>query len=68
VNDTPTPNLDAFLSSIKNIKDNEYFRMTVITLNGVPGVTTIKKNEHYFPTFELVKVEGKALVWREIIH
>ncbi|EMD94875.1 hypothetical protein COCC4DRAFT_176377 [Bipolaris maydis ATCC 48331] len=68
VNNVPTPNLSAFLVEIKKIKDNEYFRMKVMTFDNVPWVATMKKNEHYFPTIEHIKDPSEPLGWKKIIH
>ncbi|KAF1963628.1 Pro-apoptotic serine protease NMA111 [Byssothecium circinans] len=68
VNNVPTPNLDAFLTEVKKIGDNTYFRLKVITFDNVPWVATLKKNEHYFPTIEYVKDANEELGWKKIIH
>ncbi|KAF1357814.1 trypsin-like serine protease [Lizonia empirigonia] len=68
VNNKPTPDLDSFLEAVKQIKDNEYFRLKVMTFDNVPWVATMKKNEHYFPTIEYVKDKTEELGWRKIIH
>lgn len=68
VNNKPTPDLDSFLEAVKQIKDNEYFRLKVMTFDNVPWVATMKKNEHYFPTIEYVKDKSEELGWRKIIH
>ena len=64
----PTPDLDAFLTEVKKIADNEYFRLKVMTFDNVPWVATMKKNEHYFPTIEYVKDAAQPLGWRKVIH
>lgn len=64
----PTPDLDAFLTEVKKIADNEYFRLKVMTFDNVPWVATMKKNEHYFPTIEYVKDAAQPLGWRKMIH
>ncbi|KAF2743930.1 Pro-apoptotic serine protease NMA111 [Sporormia fimetaria CBS 119925] len=68
VNDKPTPDLDTFLTEVKKIPDNKYFRLRVVTFDQVPWVATIKKNEHYFPTIEYRKDVNEALSWRKVIH
>lgn len=68
VNNKPTPDLDSFLAAVKQIKDNEYFRLKVMTFDNVPWVATMKKNEHYFPTIEYVKDKSEELGWKKIIH
>ncbi|KAF2134651.1 trypsin-like serine protease [Dothidotthia symphoricarpi CBS 119687] len=68
VNNVPTPNLDTFLTEVKKIADNEYFRLKVMTFDNVPWVATMKKNEHYFPTIEYKKDSAEPLGWKKIIH
>lgn len=68
VNNIPTPDLDAFLTEIKKIRDNQYFRIKMITFDNIPWVATIKKNEHYFPTLEYIKDPSSPLGWKKIIH
>ncbi|KAF2819600.1 Pro-apoptotic serine protease NMA111 [Ophiobolus disseminans] len=68
VNNIPTPDLTSFLSEVKKIADNEYFRLKVMTFDNVPWVATMKKNEHYFPTIEFVKDGAEELGWRKIVH
>ena len=68
VNNVPTPDLDTFLTEVKKIGDNEYFRLKVMTFDNVPWVATMKKNEHYFPTIEYVKDPSEPLGWKKTIH
>lgn len=68
VNNISAPDLSAFLAEIKKIEDNEYFRLTLKTLNDVPLVVTMKKNEHYFPTIELTRDTSAPLGWKAITH
>lgn len=68
VNGVSTPDLDAFITEIKKIPDNTYFRMRVMTFDNVPWVATMKKCEHYFPTFEFVKDPSEELGWKKIMH
>ena len=72
VNGTPTPDLDSFLATATTIPDNTYFRLRMMTFENIPWVITMKKNEHYFPTIEMVKDargsdEGDC-GWRRIVH
>ena len=40
-----------------------------MTFENIPWVITMKKNEHYFPTVELVKdATDKDCGWRRIVH
>lgn len=68
VDGVPTPNLDSFLKEVKKIPDNTYFRLKVMTFDNVPWVATMKKNEHYFPTMELMKDSSEAIGWKKIAH
>ena len=65
MNDVKTLNLDAFVSESNNIPDNTYFRLSVVTSDNIPYVTTMKKNEHYFPTMEFVKDAEENNGWRK---
>ncbi|KAI4102826.1 MAG: hypothetical protein L6R37_004159 [Teloschistes peruensis] len=63
LNDQPTPTLEKFIKEAEKVKDNEYFRLRVVTFDNVPWVCTMKKCEHYFPTVEFAKdSEG---IWRK---
>ncbi|KAF2402617.1 Pro-apoptotic serine protease NMA111 [Trichodelitschia bisporula] len=68
VNGQYTPDLDAFLKEVLKIPDNTYFRLRVMTFDNVPWVATMKKNEHYFPTYEFVKDPAEELGWRKVLH
>jgi pro-apoptotic serine protease NMA111 len=68
VNGVPTPDLTTFLREVKKIPDNHYFRLKVITFDNVPWVATMKKNEHYFPTVELVRDANEPMGWKKITH
>ncbi|MCJ1310647.1 hypothetical protein MMC25_004313 [Agyrium rufum] len=57
VNGVSTYTLKEFLDQVKNIRDNEYFRLRVVTFDNVPWVVTMKKNEWYFPSVEFFKDE-----------
>ena len=69
VNGTPTPDLYSFLATATSIPDNTYFRLRMMTFENIPWVITMKKNEHYFPTVELVKdASDEDCGWRRIVH
>ncbi|KAF2760032.1 nuclear serine protease HtrA2/Nma111, partial [Pseudovirgaria hyperparasitica] len=68
VNGVKTPDLSSFLTEVKKIPDNTYFRLKVVTFDNVPWVATMKKNEHYFPTVELVKDTTEELGWKKVMH
>lgn len=44
------------------------FRLKAVTFDDVPWVITMKKNDHYFPTMELIKDPKEATGWRMITY
>lgn len=44
------------------------FRLRAMTFDSVPWVVTMKKNEHYFPTMELIKDPSEPCGWRRITY
>lgn len=57
VNEQPTPTLDEFIKVIRNIKDNTYCKLRIVSYDNIPVAQTLKVNYHYFPTAELSKNE-----------
>lgn len=55
VNEVETPDIDTFLKAVKNIPDNSYCKMRLVTFDDVPFAISLKTNYHYFPTAELKK-------------
>jgi pro-apoptotic serine protease NMA111 len=39
-----------------------------MTFDSVPWVVTMKKNEHYFPTVELIKDPNEECGWRRVTY
>ncbi|KAK4240378.1 trypsin-like cysteine/serine peptidase domain-containing protein [Achaetomium macrosporum] len=68
VNGKPTPDLESFLKAVVAIPDNTYFRLRAMTFDSVPWVVTMKKNEHYFPTVELIKDPNEECGWRRVTY
>ncbi|KAK4159782.1 trypsin-like cysteine/serine peptidase domain-containing protein [Cladorrhinum sp. PSN259] len=68
VNGKPTPDMESFLGEVVKIPDNTYFRMRAMTFDNVPWVVTMKKNEHYFPTMELIKDPNEECGWRRVTY
>ncbi|KAK4229924.1 trypsin-like cysteine/serine peptidase domain-containing protein [Podospora fimiseda] len=68
VNGQPTPDMKSFLKEVVKIPDNTYFRMRATTFDSVPWVVTMKKNEHYFPTMELIKDPSEECGWRRVTY
>lgn len=68
LNGTPTPDLETFLQEAGKIPDNTYFRLKVMTIDNVPWVATMKKNEHYFPTMDMIKDPSEELGWKVVVR
>ncbi|KAL2266923.1 hypothetical protein VTJ83DRAFT_4200 [Remersonia thermophila] len=68
VNGKPTPDLESFLKEVVKVPDNTYFRLRAMTFDSVPWVVTMKKNEHYFPTMELIKDPTEPCGWRRVTY
>ncbi|KAI9645611.1 hypothetical protein NHQ30_006353 [Ciborinia camelliae] len=66
VNGKPTPDLESFLKAVIKIPDNTYFRIKLVSFDGVPWVITMKKNDHYFPTTEWIKDPFEKSGWKRI--
>ncbi|KAL3232472.1 Uncharacterized protein RNJ44_04388 [Nakaseomyces bracarensis] len=55
VNEMETPDLDTFLNIVRQIPDNTYCKIRMMTFDNVPFAISLKTNYHYFPTAELKK-------------
>lgn len=65
VNETPTPDLDAFLKAVKDIKHGDVARLKVMTLKDQPSIVTLKLDLVFSPTEELVRTD-KGWVRRDL--
>lgn len=65
VNDKETPDLDSFVALVKDIPDNTYVKLRLVSFDNVPFATSIKINYHYFPTSELKRGPDG---WKEFEH
>ncbi len=63
VNDTPTPNLQAFIDVAKGIQNRESVRVKTVTWNGTAEVITLKLDNHYWPAYEIRRDENG---WRRV--
>jgi hypothetical protein len=55
VNETATPNLQAFIDAVKDIEDRESVRLKTVTWNGQAEVITLKLDNQYWPAYELLR-------------
>ena len=57
VDGKPTPDLDAFLKQVTGRADRTSLRMKTLALNGAPEMITLKLDRHYWPAYELRRVD-----------
>jgi S1-C subfamily serine protease len=53
VNETATPNLQAFIDAVKDIEDRESVRLKTVGWNGKADVITLKLDNQYWPAYEI---------------
>lgn len=53
VNETETPDLQAFIDAVKDIKHRESVRLKTVTWNGTAEVITLKLDNQYWPAYEI---------------
>ncbi|MDH3400234.1 MAG: trypsin-like peptidase domain-containing protein [Chromatiales bacterium] len=59
VDGAPTPDLDAFLARVSGKRDGESLRIKTINLNDQVDVLTLKLDKHYWPSYQLIKIDGQ---------
>lgn len=57
VDDTPTPNLEAFVQAVADKQDRESLRLKTVTWNDVVEVITLKLDNQYWPPYEIRRTE-----------
>ncbi|GME85782.1 unnamed protein product [Ambrosiozyma monospora] len=68
VNGVPTQTLDDFLEAVRDIKDNSYCKLRIVSMpEKIPFAQTLKVNYHYFPTTELLKNDVSEWVFKKIL-
>lgn len=55
VDGQPTPDLDAFLAVVAGRPDRSSLRLRTLSWNNVPEVITLKLDQNYWPTAEIVR-------------
>ncbi len=63
VNETPTPDLQAFIEAVEGIEHRESVRLKTVTWNGTQEVITLKLDTRYWPAYEIRRTEDG---WRRI--
>lgn len=53
VDETPTPNLQAFIDAVKGKQDQESVRIKTVTWTGAIEVITLKLDNQYWPAYEI---------------
>ncbi len=53
VNETPTPDLQAFIDAVKDIGHRESVRLKTVSWNETPEVITLKLDTQYWPGYEI---------------
>jgi membrane-associated protease RseP (regulator of RpoE activity) len=59
VDGQPTPDLDAFLKLVTGRADRTSLRMKTLALNGAPEMITLKLDRHYWPAYELRRIDDR---------
>lgn len=65
VNGIPTPTLEEFVKVVRQIGDNTYCKLRLVSFDNIPFAISIKTNYHYFPTGEL-KRDSNLSKWLDI--
>ena len=63
VDGQPTPDLDAFVKQVTGRADRTSLRIKTLALNGAPEMLTLKLDRHYWPAYELRRVDDR---WERI--
>jgi len=57
VDETPTPDLEAFIAAVSAKQDRESVRLKTVTWNDVVEVITLKLDNQYWPAYEIKRTE-----------
>jgi S1-C subfamily serine protease len=55
VDGQPTPDLDRFVNAVRDINDGDSVRLNTVDWNNVPQVITLKLDDEYWPSYQLVR-------------
>lgn len=59
INDKETKDLQTFIKIIRDIPDNTYMKVRLVSFDNIPAAISMKTNYHYFPTSEFRKIDNK---------
>ena len=59
VDGQPTPDLDAFIKQVTGRADRTSLRLKTLALNGAPEMITLKLDRHYWPAYELRRIDDR---------
>jgi hypothetical protein len=68
VTKVPTPDMPAFIATVKQLPDRVYARVHLTSFDFVSSILTVKLCHHYFPTVEWVRDATHANGWRCVRH
>jgi S1-C subfamily serine protease len=57
IDETPTPNLQAFVDAVAGKQDQESVRIKTVTWNGAVEVITLKLDNQYWPAYEIRRTD-----------
>ena len=63
IDETPTPDLQAFVDAISGKQDQSSVRVKTVTWNGTVDVITLKLDNQYWPAYEIHRTENG---WRRV--
>jgi S1-C subfamily serine protease len=63
VDGRPTPDIDAFIAAVEGLGDGDSVRLNTATWNNVVQVITLRLDEHYWPAYELRRIDDE---WQRV--
>ncbi len=57
IDETPIPNLEAFVEAVSSKEDQESVRITTVSWNGAVDVITLKLDNQYWPAYEIRRTD-----------
>ncbi|MDJ0907650.1 MAG: trypsin-like peptidase domain-containing protein [Woeseiaceae bacterium] len=58
IDETPIPNLEAFVEAVSSKEDQESVRVTTVSWNGAVDVITLKLDNQYWPAYEIRRTDA----------